>query len=39
MGSDASAACGRRSEQSEWQRSIADDGFFKPRKISGTATG
>jgi hypothetical protein len=38
-GSDASAAGGRRSEQSEWQRSIADEGFSKPRKISGTATG
>ena len=38
-GSDASAAGGRESEQSEWQRPIADDGFSKPRKISGTATG
>ena len=38
-GSDASAAGGRGSEQSEWQRSIADEGFLKPRKISGTATG
>ena len=38
-GSDASAAGGRRSEQSEWQRSIADEGFSKQRKISGTATG
>ena len=38
-GSDASTAGGRGSEQSEWQRSIADEGFSKPRKISGTATG
>ena len=27
------------SDLSEWQRSIADEGFSKPRKISGTATG
>ena len=38
-GSDASAAGGGTSELSEWQRSIADEGFSKPRKISGTATG
>ena len=38
-GNDASAASGRESELSEWQRSIADEGFSKPRKISGTATG
>ena len=38
-GSDGSAASGGRSDLSEWPRSIADDGFSKPRKISGTATG
>ena len=38
-GSDGSAAGGGRSDLSEWQRSIADEGFSKPRKISGTATG
>ena len=38
-GSDASAASGRASELSEWQRSTADEGFSKPRKMSGTATG
>ena len=38
-GSDASAAGGRESEQSEWLRSIADEGYSMPRKISGTATG
>ena len=39
MGSDGSAACGGRSNLSDGQRSIADEGFYKPRKISGTATG
>ena len=39
VGSDGSAACGGRSDLSEWPRSIADEGFSKPRKISGTATG
>ena len=38
-GSDTSADGGRKSELSEWQRSIADEGFLKPRKISGTTTG
>ena len=38
-GSNTSAADGRKSELSEWQRSIADEGLSKPRKISGTATG
>ena len=38
-GGDTSAAGGRKSELSEWQRSIADEGFSKPRKRSGTATG
>ena len=27
MGSEGSAACGGRSDPSEWQRSIADEGF------------
>jgi len=39
VGSDASAAGGRRSELSEWQRSIADAVASATRKISGTATG
>ena len=34
MGSDASAACGRRSELSEWPGSTADAGG-SPRKMSG----
>ena len=38
-GSDPTAAGGGGREGSEWQRSIADEGFEKPRKISGTATG
>ena len=38
-GSDPTAAGGGGREVSEWQRSIAGDGFSKPRKISGTATG
>ena len=38
-GSDPTAAGGGEREVSEWQRSIADEGFSKPRKISGTATG
>ena len=39
MGSDGSAACGGRSDLSDGKRSIADEGFYKLRKISGTATG
>ena len=37
-GSDGSAACGGKSDLSEWPRSIADEGALSPRKISGTAT-
>ena len=39
VGSESSAASGRRSEMSEWQRSIADEVASATRKISGTATG
>ena len=39
LGSDGSAACGGMSDLSEWQRSTDDEGFSKPRKMSGTATG
>ena len=35
VGSDASAACGRRSELSEWPRSTRDEGFSKPRTFVG----
>ena len=38
-GSDGSAAGGRRSDLSEWQRSTDDDGISMPRRMSGTATG
>ena len=34
-GSDASAAGGRVSELSEWQRSIADEGFLKAEEDIG----
>ena len=30
---------GGRSDQSEWQRSTDEEGFSKPTKMSGTATG
>ena len=39
LGSDGSAASGGRSDLSEWQRSTAEEGFSKPTKMSGTATG
>ena len=39
MGSEGSAAGGRYSDPSEWQRSIADEAALTARKISGTATG
>ena len=39
LGSDGSAAGGRRSDLSEWQRSTDDDGISMPRRMSGTATG
>ena len=39
LGSVPSAACGRYSEVSEWQRSIADEVALATRKISGAATG
>jgi len=38
-GSDGSAACGGKSDLSEWQRSTDKEGFSKPTKMSGTATG
>ena len=39
VGSDASAACGRCSELSEWQRSADEEGALSPTKMPGTATG
>ena len=39
MGSDASAAGGRFSELSEWQRSIKSRKSESPKILSGTATG
>ena len=39
MGSDGSAAGGRRRDQSEWQRSAADEAALAARKMPGTATG
>ena len=39
LGSDGSAACGGRSDLSEWPRSTDEEGFSKPTKMSGTATG
>ncbi len=39
MGSDRSAAGGRRSDWSEWQRSIKSRNSESPRILSGTATG
>ena len=39
MGSDANAAGGRYSEQSEWPRSTAEEGASSPTMMSGTATG
>ena len=39
LGSDGSAAYGGVSDLSEWQWSTADEGFSKPRKMSGTTTG
>jgi hypothetical protein len=38
-GSDASAAGGRISELSEWQRSAGNAGIPMPRRTPGTATG
>ena len=38
-GSDASAAGGRESELSEWQRSTDAKAFYRRRQMSGTATG
>ena len=38
-GSEGSAACGGRSDLSEWPRSTDEEGFSKPTKMSGTATG
>ncbi len=38
-GERASAACGGRSDLSEWQRSTDEEGLSKPTKMSGTATG
>ena len=37
--SDASAAGGRESELSEWQRSTDAKAFHRRRQMSGTATG
>ena len=38
-GSDPSAASGRRSEVSEWQRSTDAKALCRRRQMSGTATG
>ena len=38
-GSDGSAAGGGCSDLSEWPRSTDEEGFLKPTKMSGTATG
>ena len=38
-GSDGSAAGGRESDLSEWPRSADEEGFSKPTKLPGTATG
>ena len=38
-GSDGSAACGGRSDLSEWQRSTVDAGISMPRRMLGSATG
>ena len=35
VGSDGSAACGRVSDLSEWQRSARDDGALSPRTFAG----
>ena len=39
LGSDGSAACGGRSDRSEWQRSIKSRESESPKILSGTATG
>ncbi len=39
MGSEGSAACGGRSDPSEWQRSIKSRESASPKILSGTATG
>ena len=39
MGSELSAAGGRKSEASEWQRSIKSRNSVSPKILSGTATG
>ena len=39
LGSDGSAACGGRSDRSEWQRSIKSRTSESPKILSGTATG
>ncbi len=39
MGSEGSAACGGRSDPSEWQRSTAAKVLRHRRQMSGTATG
>ena len=38
-GSDGSAACGGKSDLSEWQRSIKSRISVSPKILSGTATG
>ena len=38
-GSDGSAASGRASDLSEWQRSVCNAGAQSPRRTQGTATG
>jgi AbrB family looped-hinge helix DNA binding protein len=39
LGSKPSAASGRLSEASEWQRSVSDDAAMSARRAPGTATG
>ena len=39
LGSEVSAACGRRSELSEWQRSTDAKALCRRGQMSGTATG
>ena len=39
LGSDGSAACGGRSDRSEWQRSIKSRKSVSLKILSGTATG
>ena len=39
IGNEGSAACGGRSDPSEWQRSIKSRNSVSPKILSGTATG